>query len=336
MTKPAPYPPDTRAKGWRFELAYEQIEQSDTWAVAAEVPMAQHALLMCWLAAWTQVPCGSMPADENLFRLKCKLTPDAWASMRDVLGRGWWLADDGRLYHPTLTARVAEMMRKRRSDADRQATRRAKTPPEPPPDIDESHADVTRDKPVSHTEVRPESNTGTESNTVLPTSIDRNPNAHRAHEESATHGEVTRDTQRTPVEVEFAATKAGAIGQALKRGGIDPMQINLSDPMLAALIEQGATPDEFEGLAKDAVSRGIDRPYAWVLAVLPKKRAAAAKLALAAPAAAPPPNTQVASTDALLAAHRAHMAETASPEARQRAAAALAQARKAITRGAAA
>lgn len=134
MTKPAPYPPDTRAKGWRFELAYEQIEQSDTWAVAAEVPMAQHALLMCWLAAWTQVPCGSMPADENLFRLKCKLTPDAWASMRDVLLRGWWLADDGRLYHDVLVQRAVEMMQKRRKESDRKALARAKTPAGVPPD----------------------------------------------------------------------------------------------------------------------------------------------------------------------------------------------------------
>ena len=41
MTRPAaPYPAITRAKGWRFELDYEQVDQSDTWALAAEVPMA--------------------------------------------------------------------------------------------------------------------------------------------------------------------------------------------------------------------------------------------------------------------------------------------------------
>lgn len=34
MTKSAPYPCDTRAKGWRFELDHERIRQSDTWALA--------------------------------------------------------------------------------------------------------------------------------------------------------------------------------------------------------------------------------------------------------------------------------------------------------------
>lgn len=38
MTRTAPYPSDTRPKGWRFELDYERIEASDTWALApAEV-----------------------------------------------------------------------------------------------------------------------------------------------------------------------------------------------------------------------------------------------------------------------------------------------------------
>ena len=27
MTLPAPYPADTRAKGWRFEIDYEKVEE---------------------------------------------------------------------------------------------------------------------------------------------------------------------------------------------------------------------------------------------------------------------------------------------------------------------
>ena len=104
--RPAPYPADTRAKGWRFELEYERIEQSDTWAIAEEVQMAQHALLFMWLAAWRQVPCGSLPADETMIRAKCRIPPKLWAGLRDVLMRGWWLADDGRLYHDTIAERV--------------------------------------------------------------------------------------------------------------------------------------------------------------------------------------------------------------------------------------
>jgi hypothetical protein len=119
--RPAPYPADTRAKGWRFELEYERIEQSDTWAIAEEVQMAQHALLFMWLAAWKQEPCGSFPNDEAVIRTKCRVPPKLWPTLRAVLLRGWWLADDGRLYHPTITARVLEMLEYRRKTAERVA-----------------------------------------------------------------------------------------------------------------------------------------------------------------------------------------------------------------------
>lgn len=124
--RPVPYPADTRARGWRFEIDYEKVDQSDTWPLAAEVPMAQHALLMMWLVAWTQEPCGSLPNDEALIRAKCKIPPKFWPTFRDVLMRGWWLAEDGRLYHDTITVRVLAMLDKRASDAQRSANRRAR------------------------------------------------------------------------------------------------------------------------------------------------------------------------------------------------------------------
>lgn len=120
-TRPAPYPADTRAKGWRFELDYEQIEQSDTWDIAGEIPMAQHALLMMWLVAWRQDPCGSLPNDESVIRAKCRIPAAVWDSVRSVCMRGWWLADDGRMYHDTISARVLEMLEYRRKNAQRVA-----------------------------------------------------------------------------------------------------------------------------------------------------------------------------------------------------------------------
>lgn len=121
-----PYPTDTRAKGWRFELDYEKIDQSDTWPLAAEIPMCQHALLMMWLVAWSQTPCGSFPNDEATIRAKCKIPPSVWVKCRAVLMRGWWLATDGRLYHNTITSRVLAMLAKRANDAERAANNRAR------------------------------------------------------------------------------------------------------------------------------------------------------------------------------------------------------------------
>lgn len=158
----APYPADTRAKGWRFELDYEQIEQSDTWGITK--PEARPWLLMLWMTAWKQVPCGSLPADHDVIAGKLGIPEELWEKHSATLLRGWWLADDGRLYHSTLTKRVEEMMRKRRSDSDRQAAKRARLASESGPD----HADVTRDTDVTHTDVGRESSTDNRlpSNTV--------------------------------------------------------------------------------------------------------------------------------------------------------------------------
>lgn len=126
MSRPAPYPADTKAKGWRFELDLERVEQSDTWDLAAEIPMAQHALLMMWTTAWRQVPCGSMPSDPNLIRAKLKIPPKLWAPMAEVVMRGWWQAEDGRLYHDTIIERVLAMVGSRDAERQRKAEFRAK------------------------------------------------------------------------------------------------------------------------------------------------------------------------------------------------------------------
>ncbi len=166
--RPPPYPADTRAKGWRFELDYEQIEQSGTWGAAMALameglPLARPFLLAMWYAAWKQVPCGSLPTNDRELAGAIGIPTAVLADYREVLLRGWWVAADGRLYHPTLTARVVEMMAKRRSDADRQAKRRgAVTPPESGGVAGESqasHTDVTRDTKRTPPEVGRESST---------------------------------------------------------------------------------------------------------------------------------------------------------------------------------
>lgn len=76
----------------------------------------------------------------------------------------------------------------------------------------------------------------------------------------------------TAVEESASALSArGAVGIALKAGGIDPMGFNTADPRVDALIAAGATPQQWEGLAREAVTTGKGKPFAWVLAVLPER-----------------------------------------------------------------
>lgn len=109
----APYPADTKAKGWRFELDYERIEQSDTWVLAAAD--MRPWLLMLWMTSWRQVPCGSLPATDELIAARLGMEIRQFRANRDILLRGWWLADDGRLYHPVITEQVISKLAERQS-----------------------------------------------------------------------------------------------------------------------------------------------------------------------------------------------------------------------------
>lgn len=282
MENSPPYPADTRAKGWRFELEPERIAQSDTWSLAAEIPMAQHCLLMMWMVAWEQTPCGSFPSDENLIRAKCKVPPDLWASCRAVLMRGWWLADDGRMYHPTLTARVQEMMNKRRSDADRKATSRNRKPK----DADSTHAGVTRDKTDDSTNVppdtcgtppgiHPESSTDHRPPTTDNPNTNTPPTPHRAGWDADEGGEDSIGGDEFPPSRPMP-TPAGVICRLLRQAGVP--KTNPGHPTLTALLAAGATEAEFLGAVPDAKNKGD--PFAYVLAVVVKQRERAAALTL--------------------------------------------------------
>lgn len=123
-----PYPSITRSKGWRFELDMERARQSDTWALAG--PELRPWLLMLWAVAWEQVPAGSLPAEDALIAAHIGMPADRFAASKVVLMRGWWLADDGRLYHDVLVTRVRAMEKVRERERLRKAGYRLRVGPE--------------------------------------------------------------------------------------------------------------------------------------------------------------------------------------------------------------
>lgn len=169
MTRPVPYPAKVRAKGWRFELDHEKIRQSDTWTLAKDA--GRPWLLMLWMVAWEQTPCGSLPNDDELIAGRIGMPLETFATMRSVLLRRWYEAEDGRLYHDTMTLRVLEMIEKRRSEADRKARQRDKTPE----GVDGGLPVVPRDAGGTGAGVHPQSDTRTGTstrNTSVPTGTD--------------------------------------------------------------------------------------------------------------------------------------------------------------------
>lgn len=248
MTRPVPYPADVRAKGWRFEVDYEKVEQSDTWDLATEVPMAQPALLMMWMMAWTQVPCGSMPNDENLIRVKCRIPPKAWPALKPILMRGWWLADDGRLYHDTIVLRVQEMLEYRRKNAERVAKHSAKTK--------QSRATNALATGDNHGSNDTGTGTGTFHDETTTTS-------------GSTSGSVGGDRQ--------SPTKAGEVCRAIRAKGI--AGVNPSDPELLAFIEKGVAIETFEAAADLCIKAKPPKGVAYLLGIVRRQLGEAAAIA---------------------------------------------------------
>lgn len=119
-----PYPGDVRAKGWQFQLDVERIENSDTWTLTPQD--MRPWLLMLWMRAWTQTPCGSLPAADELIAGRIGMDQRVFAVHRDTLMRGWYRCSDGRLYHAVLTELVEAMRDSRKADRLKKQKQREK------------------------------------------------------------------------------------------------------------------------------------------------------------------------------------------------------------------
>lgn len=112
-----PYPANTRAKGFKFDLDMEQIRASDTWALARAEQRPW--LLMLWASSWEQIPCGSFADDDEIIAARIGMDPEQFKMWRKVLLRNWVRHTDGRLYHSEITKLVQEMIAFRRKQSER-------------------------------------------------------------------------------------------------------------------------------------------------------------------------------------------------------------------------
>ena len=264
MTRPVPYPADTRAKGWRFELDHERIEQSDTWALApAEL---RPWLLMLWLTAWRQEPCGSLPNDDELIAAKIGMPLKAFTKVRAKLMRNWWLAEDGRLYHDTVALRVTEMLTARDGERRRKAEYRQRKDAERAaasggsPDLSHGTTDGQPPDSTRSSTGRDDTGTGTgtgTSNTVV--TPHTNPPSEGVGGGSAT------------------PTKAGEICRAIRAKGVQ--DVNPSHPGLQALIDKGVTLEVFEAAAQVCVDAKPPKGMPYLLGIVKRQLGEAAAIA---------------------------------------------------------
>lgn len=267
MTRPAPYPADTKAKGWRFELDHERIDQSDTWALAT--PALRPWLLMVWLVSWKQIPCGSLPADDELIAARLGMDLDLFMQSKKILLRGWWLADDGRLYHDTVVEMVQSMLATKTKERDRKAAYRAQK--------DKERGDLSRGTNTGHpAEVQgspiggDDTGTGTGTSTYIP-----EPGfSARANADGDFFGDQEAGSPPAQLTAPPGAPKPGQVTFAMKAAGI--ADVSPSNQKLLTLIAAGATVDEFVDAAKKAVTGG--KGFAYALGIVERERRDAAAL----------------------------------------------------------
>lgn len=260
-----PYPSDTLARGWRFELDHEAIERSDTWALAPAE--ARPWLLMLWMTAWRESPCGSLPDSDELIAAKVGMPLRLFAKHRTVLRRGWSAASDGRLYHATITSRVLTMLDKREGDKRRTAKNRA-----------------LKAATASPAAGNPDPNNVTPVSRVTPPSLMRESDVSSLPEPvpGEIHSRERKSRARAcdaepPEACGQPPTLAGQVCRAMQQAGF--RQTNPGDPRLAELLRQGATEAEFVDLAREAITKRKGWP--WLLVALQNRRAEAAAIRLA-------------------------------------------------------
>ena len=112
-----PYPSDTRANGWRFEIDFERIKRSDTWMLAT--PDQRPWLLMIWTVAFDEIPAGSLPNDHRLIGAKIGQSEHWVSGNSPILLRGFKLHSDGRLYHPVCVERMLQLIEFRDKETKR-------------------------------------------------------------------------------------------------------------------------------------------------------------------------------------------------------------------------
>jgi uncharacterized phage protein (TIGR02220 family) len=147
QSKAAPYPADTRSRGWFFPLDLQRIRQSRAWALAGVTPGLRNVLVRVWIESWEQIPMGSLPDDDQVIAALIEYPMGMFAEHRATLMSGWWKASDGRYYHPYETELVLGRLAHVNAEAERKAKWREKRATQ---EADPKRADV-----VSHGTNRP-------------------------------------------------------------------------------------------------------------------------------------------------------------------------------------
>lgn len=128
--KAALTPPDCDLQDFPFmPLMVARLRKSKAWVKARRNPALGFYMVNLWMAAWHEVPAGSLEDDDDVLADAAMCETAKWPKVREEVLRGWVKGEDGRLYHPVVCERALEAWqakgeRRERNDHENDRKRR--------------------------------------------------------------------------------------------------------------------------------------------------------------------------------------------------------------------
>jgi hypothetical protein len=204
-----------------------------------------------------------MPSEPKLICARLGMSAKQFEKSKEVILRGWWLADDGRLYHDTISSRVQDMLNRKNGERQRKAEYRAKKEMEEK--LRDANAQTRDANDVPHLSHGTDAGRTWESHGVDATGTGTGTGTGLCTGELSTHSASACELTLT----------AGEVSKAMRLAGLG--DAHPGNQTLKTLIDAGATLDEFTGAAAKAVSG--KKGFAYALGIVKRDREQAALMA---------------------------------------------------------
>lgn len=102
-------PPEVDLTDFGFmPLEVRKLLSSSLWIKAKKDPRLGHAAMSLWCESWHQVPCASLPDDDEVLADLARCDEKEWKRVRDRVLVNFVKCADGRLYHETVAKKAVE------------------------------------------------------------------------------------------------------------------------------------------------------------------------------------------------------------------------------------
>lgn len=235
-------------------MHYYQKNIGDYRADTAHLSLLEHGVYN-WLIDTYYLNETPLPSDEKkLMRMALARTEDEQEAVRTVLDEFFVLTDDG--WEHTRCDEEIEKFHEKSDKARASVQKRWGDTHKKPQSKNERNTDVIRPNN--------ERNTNQE-----PITINQEPLTKHTQNTTEVCKEGSLENQKSGVcEKSESQILLGEIAQALKSEGMSATGMNLNSPVVAELIAKGATAAMFAGAYREAVDKGIAKPFPYSLKII--------------------------------------------------------------------